>query len=926
MADASQIAVQGVDLVKQATLSHSIENDLNRYIISALGDTILNNPILSWDRSLKYVFALCFIIGIFRAVYESSNMEGLIAKFIKIAFLSGFTLAICGQSTAYSLLSSAFAVPDPLYQYNSPNKSLDRDIFNWTAYHADQLAQVLDSSAQGGDVETLYASNMSRAADTITYSAVASIKCLFDNGAAKGTCYQETYNRLNSRFADKQDPQQQDQATDQNNNSSWLSFPFAREIKDAIEWYYVNVPTGMFVLKIAIWLCSFLQSMISKFIVFSFGLSAGVSLFFIKLFAPFLVMGGFEGRIKSAFKVVLSTALFAFTTKVVLSIGAAMAGAIADGVQNLVVDRAKTGEIGAFDLFYLCLAIGITVVVIMVMQIKAISDVPKLSRNLLDLSIEGAIEIAQGALRAAGGAIMALGGAGLMGAATIATGGLAAAGSGLMAGLNAAKSGGGIGGALKSGFSTGANTWGGQLSKGVGQIAHGLTGSKSPSIDDLEDIASGSIGGAGTSKRAGKRPKSSGGSGGDASSFDGATNFSRPDPSVPGASASAAAQNKESMLKKNKGAGATATNFDDEDGDLLSKIRAAKAPTPVSRGDKSKEGEEGIIGRTLGGAAGMLAKYTGKNLTDEEREERIARWKAWGVRAAEVATPIIESAGGLVASSMIQGHPGEHTAKLVGEGARAVTSVTSDFSTDKIQATKERIQRKERSYEAKERYKKIASAAAGVTGGYKDSRVLDRQTFDQKFSGQMEAFTMGAASKSQAEEAVKFLGDYKVDYDGPSEDEFNNAKEMLQQAQASNNQEQEAQAQELLRNLEDQKYMAEQLMKLREDPEFVKEEERAMERDAQLEQIAKEAVSQSALTDEHIHKINDLVNKGVSSIARSSITRNKEFASLLKNQLSGHGQKLSDALKMSSEEFRSKYTARKETGKTIQKAQEADWE
>lgn len=422
----------------------------NRELIGAIGTQFLNTPILRWETGLlQYLFAYCFIIAIFQS-FLIGNERGMLMEFMRIAFCAVFALLMVGKINPRTVGLNLVGGAPPAYNYTrnpGTQASLDREVFNFLAWKFDELGDGLfgkDPSGRQIHPTEFYQEKV----DKIMLTSSRLLKAKAECGAGQVQC-------INSVLATGEPSNEQNQAEasgGDEDGSIWdtvtggagaAMMAFFSTITEAI----ANFANPYWYLEILLRILDFIRAALTFLVLIAFGVITAMSLFFIKLFAPFLLLKSHMKRVISAAKIPMSAAMYGFLMKLVLFLSAIITDAMTTATTTTIVSKINSGASATdivLSLGTLTISNTIAVVVITIFQIVAIAKIPKLARNLINLSFEEIVNMGE-VLFSAG-----LGMAKLVGALAL-TGGAAAAGAaaGAGSGMLAKTASGQVGSALK---------------------------------------------------------------------------------------------------------------------------------------------------------------------------------------------------------------------------------------------------------------------------------------------------------------------------------------------------------------------------------------------------------------------------------------------------------------------------------------------
>lgn len=409
-----------------------IQQEFNRVMMAEMTSDLMNNPVVGWNSGglVRTIFAICFIIAITQAL-SNPNPTGMVTEMAKLAFYSWLIIALLGGPTyqRFSFLSTP-------YDNSTSNSSLDVDIFNFAAYHADKVAENLFQAA--GPQKLVQASDQNK---IMTENFMNARKYCPPNDSS---CLKKFLSKS------KVNPEEAIQSLKEKKNSGIFSALTPDSVsllgELALKMYSFFSDLSLVFFFILSWLVDVIRSAINMFVMITFGIITGVSFFFMKIIFPFAIIPKYRDKVGRAFKVPLSATLYGLTTSVIVYVSAVGYTAMNTAATTIILNELANGGGNNLALYYYPIMFSTMtgMLVFSLLQIYAITKIPKLSLDLLSLSFESFVNFAQEAVSAGVGIAAKLG-------AAVATGGVALAG-------------GAMGGAAGS-----------MLGKGIGSITGGLS-------------------------------------------------------------------------------------------------------------------------------------------------------------------------------------------------------------------------------------------------------------------------------------------------------------------------------------------------------------------------------------------------------------------------------------------------------------------
>jgi hypothetical protein len=392
--------------------------------------------------ALMPLMAFLMLINLFSTLYKKGP-DHLLLEMAKMGFWAVMAGSIMGgafyQSTG---LGSNFSINTSICKSDFNYKggiSLDRDVFNFVKYAADEFSCALFRE----NVNHKYNLAVADMFLVLTDLAALPQQCMADAANTTGAADSQ---RVLDCIHEFKAQSVKTQVASQCGTSLASVTCYMAQILNVV--YSFGIKTVVQILVV----CAQIATQIMQFMMM-FALIIGISgsLLMFKLISPFLVMESVRGRVLAAAKVPMAVAFYGFTQKALLFFIAGLMNAVTTASLVCFAKFGANGDADAVLVVYLIVAIAC--IALMAMQIVILFKVPKVALSLVNLSLHELVNIGGEMVKAAFGMSTALG-------LSVATGGLgmavgAAAGAagstakGLFGGLKALT---GLGGFGQAGF------------------------------------------------------------------------------------------------------------------------------------------------------------------------------------------------------------------------------------------------------------------------------------------------------------------------------------------------------------------------------------------------------------------------------------------------------------------------------------------
>lgn len=353
--------------------------EFNRYLLDAIGGEVLSNSIFSWNTGVtQTILGFCLAIAFFQSVLKSE--KEFLLEWTKIIIATWFCMAILGgvKYTNVPVFSRLNNVPQEYKPKGNSPVTLERAAFNYLAYTFDRLGKAMLSTTSGSlTTEIAKLNNMQ------SRFIAANVNCTKNDV----TCLKKALS------TDPLDVVEEDKKEagllDSMNPAYWFSKVYEIVVKLTNPFYLLF--GGL------MWLLEIIRAFVNYFILLAYGLISAISLFMIKIICPAMVIPSYRGRILKALKVVAAASMFGFITNLIIYISIVITKALNAATANILVAKITgDGALAALpELGSLMIGNFLTSLVIVAMQIVAMTRVPKMARQLMELSLEEFINIGE---------------------------------------------------------------------------------------------------------------------------------------------------------------------------------------------------------------------------------------------------------------------------------------------------------------------------------------------------------------------------------------------------------------------------------------------------------------------------------------------------------------------------------------------------
>ena len=469
----------------------------NTMLLEKLSSKIFASGFFAWSGGngfSKWLVGICFAVALLQCLTKSAS--SMLSEMAKVGFALWFALGIMGEPNARSQTISvppfsnmnAAIQGNEKYRIKYGQPTIDRITFNWLKMTFDGLGNDLVASA-GGAVALPTA--MTKAHFLQLKVLLARTACNPDNTACMAEYLGASEDYINKK--ETEEANKEKSLWEQITGVTAAALTFITDIYLVVK----QIANPFFWLfPILIWFLFIAQGFLSMFVLILFGISAGITMFLTKLLVPFMIIPSYRDRVKGLFRKAFSVTLYGFVMNLIIWISIFIMESLNEATSDLVVNKmARGGFIDTLarsgDLQVILMSNTLTTIVLMFMQVVAISKVPKMSEQLANLSIEEVVNIGEtllsasfGMAKMAAGMGVALAGAAIPGAAVlgkvagaIGAGGIGGGGASPVGGGNSMVGTGMVGGRSYSGGGSGMAAAATGTPSGSGQQGGGISDS-----------------------------------------------------------------------------------------------------------------------------------------------------------------------------------------------------------------------------------------------------------------------------------------------------------------------------------------------------------------------------------------------------------------------------------------------------------------
>lgn len=500
-----------------------LQKKFNAELIGGVSYHFLNNPVISWESGfIKGLTAICALFAIIDIVLKVQDQKRFALGFLNFAFYLTIILSCFGQINPRKFIDFNLS---PKYDYaqkdyNSKSKNelgvtrtktnitLDRDVYNAVAQFFDDLADTIKGkrkivNKKTGEETDLQVIAFQSTTFFLKQIRIAKEQCVVSEGTPQ-------YSKCLAAYIPKDAPVSSDgtvnekQCTDPNTGQRILCRNGTEDLDEQgmtqaeklsggstnVGWgdaivrlfsYVVSAYTAVYLFFTdfvfsylfpwLLYLLELVRSVISLFLLIGYGFGAAGMMFFVKLLTPLLLLDKYRKTVFKGYRTLLAMALFGFVSEIFLFFGTVLTLGLREASYNVAVpfmiSTNLSGTEGAVEFtstFALLLSmVYIAIITVLLIQIYALTKIPKACQMLTNLTIDGFV--------AMGGELAGMGvklGAAIAGASLLAPL-LAAGGGALVAGKMAA----GAGAKAVAGASAGKGMVGSMMAKGGARGAIG---------------------------------------------------------------------------------------------------------------------------------------------------------------------------------------------------------------------------------------------------------------------------------------------------------------------------------------------------------------------------------------------------------------------------------------------------------------------
>lgn len=404
----------------------------NTMLLEKLSAKIFASGFFAWSGGngfSKWLVGICFAVALLQCLTKSAS--SMLSEMAKVGFALWFALGIMGEPNArsqtisvppFSNMNNAISGNEK-YRIKYGQPTIDRITFNWLKMTFDGLGNDLVASA-GGSIALPTA--MTKAHFLQLKVLLARTACNPDNTACMAEYLGASEDYINKK--ETEDANKEKSLWEQITGVTAAALTFITDIYLVVK----QIANPFFWLfPILIWFLFIAQGFLSMFVLILFGISAGITMFLTKLLVPFMIIPSYRDRVKGLFRKAFSVTLYGFVMNLIIWISIFIMESLNEATADLVVNKmARGGFIDTLarsgDLQVILMSNTLTTIVLMFMQVVAISKVPKMSEQLANLSIEEVVNIGEtllsasfGMAKMAAGMGVALAGAAIPGAAVL---------------------------------------------------------------------------------------------------------------------------------------------------------------------------------------------------------------------------------------------------------------------------------------------------------------------------------------------------------------------------------------------------------------------------------------------------------------------------------------------------------------------------
>lgn len=390
--------------------------EFNRILLDSIGSKLLNSDVFSWQAGLtQSILGFCLAIAFFQAVLKDE--KSMLVEWTKVVLYAWFAMAVAGgvNYREVPFLSSLDNVPA---NYKVVGKSsLERAIFNNLAYQFDSIGLHFIKATNGANLawET---QKLGEFQDNL-------VKAMVMCNSSDTDCMINTAKGLRDPEAER----------DAEETGGLLDTKLSRLLDKIILWSSNIINPATWLFPILDWLLGIFRAFVNQFVLLTFGIIASISMIFLKLLTPFIVIESFRPKVKSMWRDAMSVTLYGFVMNLIIWVSIVVAQGLNEATQKIILNKLSEGAgsgISPGDLYTLLLSNNLTMFVLLFLQIVAMAKTPKFCKMFMNLSLDSIVNIGD-ALVTAGMGMAKMAGGLALGGATLAAG---AAGGMAMKGLS----------------------------------------------------------------------------------------------------------------------------------------------------------------------------------------------------------------------------------------------------------------------------------------------------------------------------------------------------------------------------------------------------------------------------------------------------------------------------------------------------------
>lgn len=368
----------------------SIHENFNKFYINRVANQIKDLTFSPGGKFYTGLFVVLIVIALFITIKDKSHE--IVTELITISFTYYFAAA-CVGTVPHPFSGRSEFLADALYM------------------EFKDVVTLVENNLFGSDVEARFAASWAGVEDAIKKSDLIA-ECNGDKACIEKASSGESEKKDEESILSKVVP----------DVTKYFSELMAKlsKLTSGTFWLFLALSVSTFLVRVA---------GMGVFITYTLGVTS--SLFFFKMIVPFAILPSQRQQVLSTIKIPLSFALWSFIYKLFLSLFIVMNTSSFQAYW----DSLSSGDVALpTDIFAKTLLFALTVLVVNLVFIAVMFRIPKLAKELMNLSFTSLVDILEAATKDAFGKVLSAG-------ATLLTGG--AAGVGAAVGAMAGSGGGG---------------------------------------------------------------------------------------------------------------------------------------------------------------------------------------------------------------------------------------------------------------------------------------------------------------------------------------------------------------------------------------------------------------------------------------------------------------------------------------------------